>query len=96
MMSEKKRYSLDFKHQVLQTYYNEKTFTETVKQYGISGTTLSQWIKKEKEKISSAEKQLTDEKEVSKLKEENKVLFDIIKNLLYDLDKTRPTQKTSP
>jgi len=95
-MSEKKRYSLDFKHQVLQTYYNEKTFTETVKQYGISGTTLSQWIKKEKEKISSAEKQLTDEKEVSKLKEENKVLFDIIKNLLYDLDKTRPTQKTSP
>ena len=89
-MIAKKNYSVDFKHQVLQSYLNGKTFTETVKQYGISGATLSQWIKKGKEKNLSAEKQLIEKNELSILREVNAIFCDISPKLFYILNKNTP------
>ena len=44
-MSTKQRYDEDFKRTLVELYHNGKTQASLIKEYGISQTALSRWIK---------------------------------------------------
>ena len=44
-MSTKQRYDEDFKRTLVELYHNDKTLASLIKEYGISQTVLSRWIK---------------------------------------------------
>jgi len=79
-MSTGKRYDEDFKRTLVELYHNGKTQSSLVKEYGVSQTALSKWIKQ----YSTIEtedgefltgKQIKDlQKRMAQLEEENQIL----------------------
>ena len=45
-MSTRNRYDKDFKRTLVELYHNGKTQASLVKEYGVSQTALTKWIKK--------------------------------------------------
>ena len=45
-MSTRNRYDEDFKRTLVELYHNGKTQASLVKEYGVSQTALTKWIKK--------------------------------------------------
>ena len=69
-MSTKQHYDEDFKRTLVELYHNGKTQASLIKEYGVSQTALSRWVKQ----YSTVE---TDDGEVltaKQLEEENQIL----------------------
>lgn len=79
-MSTQKRYDEDFKRTLVDLYHNGKTQASLVKEYGVSQTALTRWIKQystvdtgDGEVLTA--KQVKDlQKRMAQLEEENQIL----------------------
>lgn len=82
-MSTKQHYDEDFKRTLVELYHNGKTQASLIKEYGVSQTALSRWVKQ----YSTVETDETDDGEVltakqvkelqkrmAQLEEENQIL----------------------
>lgn len=79
-MSTGKRYDEDFKRTLVNLYHNGKTQSSLIKEYGISQTALTKWIKQystvetEKGEILTAKQIQELQKRNAQLEEENLIL----------------------
>lgn len=79
-MSTKRTYDDDFKRTLVELYHNGKTQASLIKEYGVSQTALTRWIKQystvetDDGEILTA-KQVKDlQKRMARLEEENQIL----------------------
>ena len=79
-MSTKQRYDEEFKRTLVELYHNGKTQSSLIKEYGVSQTALTNWIKQystietDNGEILTA-KQIKDlQKRMAQLEEENLIL----------------------
>ncbi len=79
-MSTSNRYDEDFKRTLVELYHNGKTQAALIREYGVSQTALSRWIKQystvrtEDGEVLTA-KQVKDlQKRMAQLEEENQIL----------------------
>ena len=79
-MSKKRTYDEDFKRTLVELYHNGKTQASLIKEYGVSQTALTRWIKQystvetDDGEILTA-KQVKDlQKRMARLEEENQIL----------------------
>jgi len=80
----KRKFTDEFKRQVVQLYKSGKSRLEVVKEYDLTPSSLDKWIKQERNTGSFCEKdnRTPEEKELIKLRKENKRLLmevDILK-----------------
>ena len=79
-MSTKQRYDEDFKRTLVELYHNGKTQASLIKEYGISQTALSRWIKQystvetSNGEILTAKQMKELQKRMAQLEEENQIL----------------------
>jgi|LSQX01.1.fsa_nt_gb transposase len=80
MAKGQKRYTKEYKDTIIELYNTGKNLTDLSSEYGISKSTISGWLKKEKPvtvdkdtTITSAEYQVMLKK-ISRLEEENEIL----------------------
>jgi transposase len=79
-MSKVKRYDEDFKRTLVDLYHNGKTQSSLIKEYGVSQTALTKWIKQystvetENGEILTAKQIQELQKRYAKLEEENMIL----------------------
>ena len=79
-MSTGKRYDEDFKRTLVDLYHNGKTQVSLVKEYGVSQTALSKWIKQystvetEDEEVLTVRQIKELQQRNAKLEEENLIL----------------------
>ena len=68
-----KRYDEDFKRTLVDLYHNGKTQASLVKEYGVSQTALTRWIK-QYSTVETDEGEILTAKQVKELEEENQIL----------------------
>lgn len=79
-MSTGTRYDEDFKRNLVELYHNGKTQTSLIKEYGVSQTALSKWIKQystvrtENGEVLTAKQIKELQQRNAKLEEENLIL----------------------
>ena len=79
-MSTKQRYDEDFKRTLVELYHNDKTLASLIKEYSISQTVLSRWIKPyltvetDDGKVLTAKQVKELQKRMAQLEEENQIL----------------------
>ncbi len=79
-MTKYKRYDEDFKQSLVNLYHSGKSQTELCKEYGVSATGLSKWIKQysevklEDDSILTAKQVKALQKRNAQLEEENLIL----------------------
>ncbi|HFI0826770.1 TPA: transposase [Streptococcus suis] len=79
-MSTRNRYDEDFKRTIVELYHNGKTQTSLVKEYGISQTAISKWIKQysaietDNGEVITAKQVKVLQKRMAQLEEENQIL----------------------
>ncbi len=79
-MSSGKRYDDDFKRTLVDLYHNGKTQASLIKEYGVSQTALTKWIKQystvetDDGKVLTAKQVKVLQKRMAKLEEENQIL----------------------
>lgn len=79
-MSTKQHYDEDFKRTLVELYHNDKTLASLIKEYGISQTVLSRWIKPyltvktDDGKVLTAKQVKVLQIRMAQLEEENQIL----------------------
>jgi transposase len=79
-MSTGKRYDEDFKRPLVDLYHNGKTQASLIKEYGVSQTALTKWIKQystvetDDGEVLTAKQVKEPQKRMAKLEEENQIL----------------------
>ena len=79
-MSTANRYDEDFKRTLVELYHNGKTQTSLIKEYGVSQTALSRWIKQysivetDDGEVLTAKQVKELQKRMAQLEEENQIL----------------------
>ena len=79
-MSTKQRYDEDFKRTLVELYHNDKTLASLIKEYSISQTVLSRWIKQystvetDDGEVLTAKQVKELQKRMAQLEEENQIL----------------------
>lgn len=79
-MSTRNRYDEDFKRTIVELYHNGKTQTSLVKEYGVSQTAISKWIKQystietDNGEVITAKQVKVLQKRMAQLEEENQIL----------------------
>jgi transposase len=81
---ERRKFTEEFKHQMVQLYLNGKPRQEIIREYDLTPSSLDKWLGQNKTSGSFKEKdnQTPEEKELTKLRKENKQLLmenDILK-----------------
>lgn len=81
---ERRKFTEEFKHQMVQLYLNGKPRQEIIREYDLTPSSLDKWLGQNKTSGSFKEKdnQTSEEKELFKLRKENKQLLmenDILK-----------------
>ena len=75
-MSTKQHYDEDFKRTLVELYHNGKTQASLIKEYGVSQTALSRWVKQYSTVETDDGEVLTAKqvKRMAQLEEENQIL----------------------
>lgn len=79
-----KRYDEDFKRTLVELYHNGKTQASLIKEYGVSQTALTKWIKQystvetDDGKVLTAKQVKELQKRMAQLEEENLILKKVI------------------
>ena len=79
-MSTKQRYDEDFKRTLVELYHNDKTLASLIKEYGVSQTALSRWVKQystvetDDGEVLTAKQVKELQKRMAQLEEENQIL----------------------
>ena len=83
-MSTRQHYDEKFKRTLVELYHNGKTQTSLIKEYGVSQTALSKWIKQystvepDDGEVLTAKQVKEMQKRMAQLKEENQILKKVI------------------
>ena len=102
-MSTKQHYDEDFKRTLVELYHNGKTQASLIKEYGVSQTALSRWVKQystvetDDGEVLTAKQVKELQKRMAQLEEENQILKKAIASrnihdILRDSDKHRETR----
>ena len=76
-MSTKQHYDEDFKRTLVELYHNGKTQASLIKEYGVSQTALSRWVKQYSTydgEVLTAKQVKELQKRMAQLEEENQIL----------------------
>ena len=79
-MSTKQHYDEDFKRTLVELYHNSKTQASLIKEYGVSQTALSRWVKQystvetDDGEVLTAKQGKELQKRMAQLEEENQIL----------------------
>lgn len=79
-MSTKQHYDEDFKRTLVELYHNGKTQASLIKEYGVSQTALSRWVKQystvetDDGEVLTAKQVKELQKRMAQLEEENQIL----------------------
>lgn len=79
-MSTKQHYDEDFKRTLVELYHNGKTQTSLIKEYGVSQTALSRWVKQystvetDDGEVLTAKQVKELQKRMAQLEEETQIL----------------------
>ena len=79
-MSTKQHYDEDFKRTLVELYHNAKTQASLIKEYGVSQTALSRWVKQystvetDDGEVLTAKQVKELQKRMAQLEEENQIL----------------------
>ena len=79
-MSTKQHYDEDFKRTLVELYHNGKTQASLIKEYGVSQTALSRWVKQystvetDDGEVLTAKQLKELQKRMAQLEEENQIL----------------------
>lgn len=79
-MSTKQHYDEDFKRTLVELYHNVKTQASLIKEYGVSQTALSRWVKQystvetDDGEVLTAKQVKELQKRMAQLEEENQIL----------------------
>ena len=79
-MSTKQHYDEDFKRTLVELYHNSKTQASLIKEYGVSQTALSRWVKQystvetDDGEVLTAKQVKELQKRMAQLEEENQIL----------------------
>lgn len=79
-MSKRNHYDENFKRTLVELYHNGKTQTALIKEYGVSQTALSKWIKQfstiatDNGEVFTAKQIKEFQKRMAQLEEENQIL----------------------
>lgn len=79
-MSTKQHYDEDFKRTLVELYHNDKTQASLIKEYGVSQTALSRWVKQystvetDDGEVLTAKQVKELQKRMAQLEEENQIL----------------------
>lgn len=84
MKRERRKYTDEFKQQMVKLVLNGRTHTDVVREYDLTPSSLTKWIRQSQNSGSFREQdnRTTEEKELMKLRKENKCLLmqvDILK-----------------
>ena len=94
-MSTGKRYDEEFKRTLVDLYHNGKTQASLIKEYGISQTALTKWIKQystvetDNGEILTAKQVKELQKRMAQLEEENQILKKRLPSSLHTQTTTR-------
>jgi len=69
-MSTGTRYDEDFKRNLVELYHNGKTQTSLIKEYGVSQTALSKWVK-QYSTVRTEDGEVLTAKQIKKLQQRN-------------------------
>ena len=89
-MTKKNYYDEDFKRTLVELYHNGKTQASLIKEYGVSQTALSRWIK-QYSTVETSNGEILTAKQIQELQKRNAQLEE--ENLILKTDSGTPEKK---